>query len=91
MEIPAYTTRKYMSWLHRFLKLELGQDVIEYALLCGLVALALAGVAASVGPNIGNAFNSINAKNEKAHGKALGKGNGNGGDGNENGIGNQKH
>lgn len=72
-----------MFAMRRFLRTELGQDVIEYALLCALMAFAGAGMAVSVSNNIGNAFHSINTKNQKAHG--------NGGEGNEKGVGNQKH
>ena len=50
-----------MSPLNRFLKSESGQDVIEYVLLCGLLAVIGGALAVSVGNSISTAYNNIGA------------------------------
>ena len=42
-----------------FMREESGQDLIEYALIAALIALAAVGAMQSVGSNISNVFNSI--------------------------------
>ena len=83
-----------MSPLNRFLKSESGQDVIEYVLLCGLLAVIGGALAVSVGNSISTAYNNIGAKQDQALGvgsQGQGNGHGNGGDGNGKGKGNSKH
>jgi len=85
-----------MSALNRFLKSESGQDVIEYVLLCGLLAVIGGALAVSVGNSISTAYNNIGAKQDQAlavgsQGEGKGNGHGNGGDGNDKGKGNSKH
>ena len=65
-------------FVNRFFKTEVGQDVIEYALLCALVAFTGAGLALSIGLNIDTAYNTIDSKHKQAHGNAFGKGHGSG-------------
>ena len=79
-----------VSALHRFVKTELGQDVIEYALSCALIALMGVSLAVSFQFNIDTAYSTINSKNQHAHGNAFGKGHGSGnpGRGNSGGNGN---
>ena len=77
-------------FLNRFFKAEVGQDVIEYALLCALMAFAGAGLAVSIGLNIDAAYNTIASKNKDAHGNAFGKGHGSGNPGRGNPGGNSK-
>ena len=83
-----------MSALNRFLKSESGQDVIEYVLLCGLLALIGGALAVSLGNSISTAYNNIGAKQDQAlavGSQGQGNGHGNGGDGNDKGKGNSKH
>jgi len=85
---------KHTSGLNRFLKTESGQDVIEYVLLCGLLAVVGAALAVSVGNSISTAYNNIGAKQGQTLGvgsQGQGDGHGNGGDGNGKGKGNSKH
>jgi Flp pilus assembly pilin Flp len=64
--------------------------VIEYVLMCGLLALVGAALAVSVGNSISTAYNNIGAKQDQAlGGGSLGQGDG--GDGNGKGKGNSKH
>ena len=79
-----------MTAVKRFFKAEFGQDVIEYVLLCALVALAGVTLAIPLVVNIDTAYSTINSKNQKAHGNAFGKGHGSGnpGRGNPGGNGN---
>ena len=79
-----------VSPLRSFVMTELGQDVIEYALLCALIALSAVSLAVSFQLNIENAYSTINSKNTHAHGNAFGKGHGSGnpGRGNPGGNGN---
>ena len=75
--------------VNRFFKTEVGQDVIEYALLCALLALTGTGLAVSIALKIDSAYNTIDSKNKHAHGNAFGKGHGSGnpGQGNPGGHG----
>ena len=85
-----YTFLNMSAPLRRFFKAELGQAVIEYVLLCALMALAGVGLAVSVGVNMDSAYSKINAKNNEAHGNAFGKGHGSGNPGRGNPGGNGK-
>ena len=71
-------------------KTEVGQDVIEYALLCALMASFGAGLAVSIGLKIDTAYSTIDSKNQQAHGNAFGKGHGSGNPGRGNPGGNGK-
>ena len=42
-----------------FLREESGQDMIEYALIAALIALAAIGAMTSLGNDIGNEFNTL--------------------------------
>jgi Flp pilus assembly pilin Flp len=77
-----------MTAVNSFFKAEFAQDVIEYALLCALVALTGVGLAVSIGLNVDTAYSTINSKNQKAHGNAFGKGHGSGNPGQGNPGGN---
>ena len=79
-----------MTAAKSFFTAECGQDVIEYVLLCALVALAGVTLAIPLVVNIDTAYSTINSKNQKAHGNAFGKGHGSGnpGRGNPGGNGN---
>jgi Flp pilus assembly pilin Flp len=65
-------------FVNRFFKTEVGQDVIEYALLCALMASIGAGLAVSIGLNIDTAYKTIDSKHKQALGNAFGKGHGSG-------------
>ena len=43
----------------RFMREESGQDLIEYALIAALIALAAVGAMSMVGSTIANTFNSV--------------------------------
>jgi pilus assembly protein Flp/PilA len=47
--------------MKNLLKDESGQDLIEYALIAALIALAAIGAMTTVGSTIGNEFNTIAA------------------------------
>ena len=47
------------KYLRRFVTEEEGADATEYALVIGLVALAIVGAVGLLGTNLGNAFNDI--------------------------------
>jgi pilus assembly protein Flp/PilA len=51
-----------MTYLKNFINDEEGQDLVEYALLLGFVALAAVAVLGTIGTNIGSIFNSANTK-----------------------------
>jgi Flp pilus assembly pilin Flp len=53
-------------FVNGFFKTEVGQDVIEYALLCALMASIGAGLAVSIGLNIDTAYNTIDSKHKQA-------------------------
>ena len=48
-----------MQVLKRFVSEEEGADAAEYALVIGLVALAIVAGAAALGGQLGNAFNHV--------------------------------
>ena len=48
-----------MTLIHRFVREEQGADATEYALMMGLVALAIIGAVVGLGSNLKNAFNNI--------------------------------
>jgi len=79
-----------MTAVKSFFKTEFGQDVIEYVLLCALVALAGVALAIPLVVNIDTAYSTINSKNQKAHGNAFGKDHGTGNPGRGNPGGNDK-
>jgi Flp pilus assembly pilin Flp len=45
------------EWIRRLASDERGQDLIEYALLAGMIGLAGYLVLPQIGPKMGNAFN----------------------------------
>ena len=51
-----------MNMIHRFITEEEGADATEYALVLGLVALAIVVGAAFLGGSINNALNSIGGR-----------------------------
>ena len=50
--------KTYLQKIMAFLRDEEGASAIEYALLVGLIALAIVGGATALGGKIGNMFNS---------------------------------
>jgi len=48
-----------MTFIKRFVRDEEGADATEYALMLGLVALAIIGAVAGLGTQLHNAFNRI--------------------------------
>ena len=54
-----------MTPVHRFFKAEFGQDVIEYALLCTLVALTGVGLAVSIGLDVDTAYGRNQLEEQK--------------------------
>jgi pilus assembly protein Flp/PilA len=48
-----------MQLFHRFVREEEGADATEYALMLGLVALAIIGAVVGLGDNLKSAFNNI--------------------------------
>jgi pilus assembly protein Flp/PilA len=50
-----------MSLIRRFIREEQGADATEYALMMGLVALAIIGAVVGLGSNLKNAFNNISS------------------------------
>ena len=48
-----------MQLFSRFVREEQGADATEYALMLGLVALAIIGAVVGLGDNLKNAFNNI--------------------------------
>ena len=48
-----------MELVNRFVREEQGADATEYALMLGLVALAIIGAVVGLGTNLKNAFNNI--------------------------------
>ena len=48
-----------MSFISRFVREEEGADATEYALMMGLVALAIIGAVVGLGGKLGDAFNNI--------------------------------
>ncbi|MDE1184636.1 Flp family type IVb pilin [Paraburkholderia sp.] len=47
------------SFITRFLRENKGVTAIEYGLIAGLIAVAIAGAASTLGTDISNAFTSI--------------------------------
>jgi pilus assembly protein Flp/PilA len=50
---------KAQQLLLRFLLDDSGQDLIEYALIAALIALAAVGAMSTVGSEVANTFNSV--------------------------------
>jgi pilus assembly protein Flp/PilA len=50
------------SLIVRFVREEEGQDLIEYALLAGLIALVAVGTITTVGTDISGLFGKVSAK-----------------------------
>ncbi|MGA7886846.1 MAG: Flp family type IVb pilin [Acidobacteriaceae bacterium] len=51
--------RKLSQVFGRFMREESGQDLIEYALIAALIALAAIGAMQTLGSDIANEFNSV--------------------------------
>jgi pilus assembly protein Flp/PilA len=51
-----------MSTIKRFIREDAGADLIEYALLAGLISLAAVGTLTSVGGSIGGLFTRVKTK-----------------------------
>jgi pilus assembly protein Flp/PilA len=49
----------FMAFSKQFIKDESGQDLIEYALIAGLIGLAAVSAMGSLGSTISNGFNSV--------------------------------
>jgi pilus assembly protein Flp/PilA len=49
----------FMAFSKQFIKDESGQDLIEYALIAGLIGLAAVSAMGSLGNTISNGFNAI--------------------------------
>jgi pilus assembly protein Flp/PilA len=47
--------------LHRFLRDDSGQDLIEYALIAALIALAAVSIMGTVGNSIASIFSDVNS------------------------------
>jgi pilus assembly protein Flp/PilA len=54
--------KHYREALKNLLKDDSGQDLIEYALVAGLIGLGSVAAMTSVGGIIGNAFNTVGTK-----------------------------
>jgi pilus assembly protein Flp/PilA len=52
-------TKKIKNLLAAFIKDESGQDLIEYALVAGLIGLGAVVATTGLASKIGNAFNSV--------------------------------
>ena len=48
-----------MNWIRRFCKDERGQDLIEYALMAGFVALAAGALMPNISSSISTVFSKI--------------------------------
>jgi pilus assembly protein Flp/PilA len=53
--------KKAQQLVARFVREESGQDLIEYALIAALIALAAIGAMQTLGNDIGNTFNSVSS------------------------------
>src|SRR5215212_2185382 len=51
----------YYSWVRRFLREELGQDLVEYALLLTCVSLTVIVVMQSLGASLGGKYSAASA------------------------------
>jgi pilus assembly protein Flp/PilA len=51
-----------MNLFNRFVREDAGQDLIEYALLAGLIALGCVAAMTSLADKIGGAFKAVEAK-----------------------------
>lgn len=51
--------KKIQQLVVNFTREESGQDLIEYALIAALIALAAIGAMSTLGSEIGNEFNSV--------------------------------
>lgn len=82
----------HLSSLKGLMEDETGVAMIEYALLCALLALALISSVGRVGSELANALSAVSAGFESAAAPSnnSGNGNGNGGNGNGNGGGGGK-
>ncbi|HTV83620.1 MAG TPA: Flp family type IVb pilin [Acidobacteriaceae bacterium] len=52
---------KTQQLVARIVREESGQDLIEYALIAALIALAAIGAMQTLGADIGNTFNSVSS------------------------------
>jgi pilus assembly protein Flp/PilA len=59
---PMNTAFSFLSTLRNLANREEGQDLIEYALVCALIALACVGTMPSIGTALNNIFSSVNAQ-----------------------------
>jgi len=59
-----------VNFLKNFFNNEEGQDLVEYALLLGFVALASAALMATIGNNITGIFTTVNTKVASANTQA---------------------
>jgi pilus assembly protein Flp/PilA len=55
------TPFSFLSMLKNVVRHEEGQDLIEYALICALIALACVGTMPSIGTALNNIFSSVNS------------------------------
>jgi pilus assembly protein Flp/PilA len=53
---------KIMTYLKNFINDEEGQDLVEYALLLGFVAMAAAGILVTIGTDITSIFSKAKAQ-----------------------------
>ena len=51
---------RFMAFTQRFIKDESGQDLIEYALVAGLIGLAAVTTMGSLGNSVNSIFSSVN-------------------------------
>lgn len=51
--------RQFQQLIAKFIEEESGQDLIEYALIAALIALAAIGAMQSLGSDIANEFNTV--------------------------------
>jgi pilus assembly protein Flp/PilA len=59
---PSNLEEREMGSITRFIKQDEGADLIEYALLAGLISLAAVGTLATVGTSINGLFTKITNK-----------------------------
>lgn len=56
-----------MDSIKRFIADDQGADLVEYALLVGLIALAMTGILGTIGGNVRTMFDTINQKIKDAN------------------------
>jgi pilus assembly protein Flp/PilA len=54
--------KEFQQFCAKFMREESGQDLIEYALIAALIALAAIGAMSTLGSEIGNEFNSVGSQ-----------------------------